>query len=185
MSALSFKDSFISLHRKVSNESDIPLSSLEDYDKSNSELFDLFIKCYETWVLNDIKDKYLDSHRIADVKEFYYKIRNIIAKRRQEIMLKKLQLKYSFLVKRLGALCERIKSTVNQMLLDDLNYERNNIRITFDLIKSIGLQRIELGESDDAVINEEINVDQTVTSTLRVMFDVRKNQAQIIEECPS
>lgn len=119
MRALSFKDSFMSLHRKVSNESDIPLSSLEDYDKSNSELFDLFIKCYETWVLNDIKDKYLDSHRIDDVKEFYYKIRNIIAIRRQEIMLKKLQLKYSFLVKRLDALCERIKS--NQSDYNELN----------------------------------------------------------------
>lgn len=168
----------INLNTKIQNELRLKKDTfvtLAEWDKKNCDLWKAICKYNEHIIINGNGQNHISS--IYEEKKTYYNSSNLIETRRHQLTLETLQRQYSFVVKRLEAICNRILPTINEMHLDELNYERNNIKSTYELIQTIGLQRIGLGDNVTNVSSEETKVDQAVNSAFRLIFDAQKNQA--------
>lgn len=117
--------------------------------------------------------------------ECYYKSINIIEKKRIDFSKKQesdtkyalmltLQQKYSFLLKKLDAQCDRIMQTIEQFHTYEISCKRSDIANEYDKLKAIGMQRIALGDGEEKILSEEIKIDETVTAALRLLHKKQK-----------
>lgn len=166
------------IFQEVNNAS---LLILVEWEQLLSEIWEPFHKFFETnlLIVRSNEKKWIECHTTtySSALTINLSIKKMIEKRRSQLCtitkadndalaMEKLQRKYAFLVKRIYVLCDRTVSTCNQMQLDDPDYYRNSIRTSYDSLKMLGLQRIELGENVEDVISDEIKVDKAVRSAL-------------------